>query len=176
MRVTPVRRTVAVAVALVTGQALLCGVIGFVTFGDRGDAVTGARAAGPQFPVPPAGPPSASNPPSSSAPSARLTTRRPAGTTRAASRPPSPAGTRTPPAPPPAPPATAAVPPAPPATVTSPPGLAPLPTPSAEDDETQGPVRVRDRCDVEGAAGRTADGRAVRCVRGRDGDLRWRLE
>ncbi|MEU4222615.1 hypothetical protein, partial [Actinoplanes sp. NPDC026623] len=85
MRVTPVRRTVAVAVALVTAQALLCGVIGVVTFDDRGDATAGARAAGPQMVVPPTAAQSARAPqPAVSASSGRHTIR-PSATTPPAS-------------------------------------------------------------------------------------------
>jgi hypothetical protein len=63
------------------------------------------------------------------------------------------------------------VPPVPP-----PVGLLPSAVPPVEGDEPEAPVRVRSRCDEEGAIGLTADGEVVRCRRGRDGDLRWRLE
>ncbi|MET8150747.1 hypothetical protein ACIBSW_02225 [Actinoplanes sp. NPDC049668] len=176
LRVTPVRRTVAVAVALVTGQALLCGVIGVVTFGEPGDAKTGARAAGPEFRGPPAAAPSASVQTGGPGASVKHSTRRPAAApTRTASRPAPPAET---PGPPAAPPTIIALPPAPPATGTAPTELVPPPAPPAppaQGEETEAPVKVWDRCDEEGADGRTADGRAVRCLRGRHGDLRWRL-
>ncbi|GID94753.1 hypothetical protein ACFQFC_29250 [Amorphoplanes digitatis] len=180
LRVTPVRRTVAIAVALVTGQALLCGVIGVVTFGEPGDTKTGARAAGPEFRGPPAVAPTASVPPAVAGPSAKHSTRRPeAAPTRTASRPPPPAETPGPPARPALPQTAIALPPAPPDTGTPSSALvpppAPPPAPPADGEETQAPVRVWDRCDEEGAAGLTADGRAVRCLRGRHGDLRWRL-
>lgn len=175
MRVTPVRRTVAVAVALVTAQALLCGVIGFVTFDDRGDATAGARAAGPQIFMPPTAAPSVSTaPPAASALSGRRAIRPPAATSNPASRPPSSAVSGPPPpAPPASPPApsTIAIPPAPP-----PEGLAPSSAPPPEDEEIEAPVRLGSRCDKEGAFGRTAEGEIVRCLRGRHGDLRWRLE
>jgi hypothetical protein len=58
VRVTSVRRTVLIAVALVTGQALLCGLIGFLTFGnDEPRSPTPAaepQLAGPPLVVPPA--------------------------------------------------------------------------------------------------------------------------
>jgi hypothetical protein len=71
---------------------------------------------------------------------------------------------------------TVSVPAAPePAPSESSPGRALLPPPSPiPDDGTPAPV-VEERCDDEGATGRTADDKAVRCERDRDGDLRWRL-
>ena len=171
VRVTSVRRTVTVAGALVAGQALLCVVIGFVTFGDPEDEAPSVQAAVPRLVVPPTVPPSRPAAGekfaavSSTTPRPTLTKQRssPAGSTS------SPAGR--------VPPASAA----PEASVTSPPnvGLLPpsssTPEPEPEPDDTPEPAVVHERCDTEGATSRTATGKAVRCERGRDGDLRWRL-
>jgi hypothetical protein len=181
VRVTSVRRTVVVAVALVTGQALLCGIIGFVTFGDRGGAAPPGRAAEPQL----AGPPIVVPPPSvrpSSGPAERPGPRKtrsprterptspagPAAGRNATSRAVSPSRTTTAPVAPP-----------PPAPVTSPTDRALLPPvpPAASAPEEDAPVPVveKERCEDEGATGSTAEGGAVRCERARDGELRWRL-
>jgi len=179
VRVTSVRRTVGIAVALVTGQALLCGVLGVLTFSDKGTSTPGAQAVEPQLAGPPPVVPSAGTPPAG---------RVEAGTARS--------GRIELPTPPPAavavrnsatrttsPSRTASVPPAPvPAPATSSPDSALLPpsppTPeedAAPGDDTPTPVVERERCDDEGAFAQTAEGKVVRCVRGRDGDLRWRL-
>jgi hypothetical protein len=182
VRVTSVRRTVVVAVGLLTGQALLCGVIGFVTFGDRSGAAPRGRAAEPQLagppivasspgvqpssggPVEPAGPrtPRATRtglPVTPPAPAAvRQRTTRPAGPTRSSSAPVLPA----PPAPAPSPTDRALLPPSPPAS-------------SAPQEDAPLPVVEKERCADEGATGSTAEGKAVRCERARDGELRWRL-
>ena len=177
-RTTPVRRTVIVAVSLVTGQALLGAVIGFVTF-DRDDGAPVAPRAADVVAAPPIVVPAPSLPVpsrSSRAPRKRAAaevstsirrtvpppaepteteTERPRTSTapRPATTAPEPAPSSTPP--PPAPPPTALLP----------------PEYDAPPDDT--PV-IRERCDEEGATGRTDDGRAVRCERDRDGDLRWR--
>ncbi|MEU4221277.1 hypothetical protein, partial [Actinoplanes sp. NPDC026623] len=74
-------------------------------------------------------------------------------------------------------PATPAVPPAP-TTIAIPPEPPPPDDlqPPGEGEEIEAPVKIWSRCDKEGALGRTAEGEAVRCLRGRHGDLRWRLE
>lgn len=178
MRVTSVRRTVTVAVALVVGQALLCGIIGFVTFGGKSEVRPAPRAveprlAGPPRVVPPPGVP----PPSSAAPTGKRTPVRATSTHRSLPAPP-PARTRSratsKPSRPPAvtPPSASSAPPAP---AISPP-VALLPTsPAAGDDESPDPPVAGQSCDDEDATGKTAEGKSVRCERDRDGDLRWRL-
>ena len=178
VRVTSVRRTVRIAVALVTGQALLCGIIGFVTFGGKDETPPRVRAAEPQLAGPPLVVPGTSPPPSPSerpersrsATTKQTRTERPTSPTAPASvrstatRSVSPSRTVTPP--PPVPPPTA---------TTSPTDRALLPpsSPVSGDDPL---IPVADEpCDERGATGRTADGKAVRCERDRDGDLRWRL-
>ncbi|GAA2545716.1 hypothetical protein GCM10010435_13500 [Winogradskya consettensis] len=156
-----------VAVMLVVGQALLCGVIGFVTFGGKQEHLSAAprTADAPVVVDPhPTGRP-ASAPPSSGTASRRLSR------------------SRLPPAPPPvvtptsrpssSPPALTpfvATSPAPtsPAATTTPPDLALLPP-----EKDDAPV-VRGICEIEGSTDRTKDGQAVRCTRGHDGRLRWR--
>ena len=178
VRVTSVRRTVGVAVALVTGQALLCGVIGIVTFSDRSTSAPGAQAVEPQFAGPPAVVPSAGTPPAA-APADRPEP----GTTRSGrielpTSPPAPVAARNSATRTISPSRTASPPPAPvpPAPTTSPPDRALIP-PShpAPDDDAPNPAVERERCDDEGAIGRTAGGKVVRCERDRHGDLRWRL-
>ena len=173
LRVTSVRRTVGIAVALVTGQALLCGVIGIVTFGDKSTSAPGAQAVEPQL----AGPPAAV--PSVSAPSAGAPADRPEpGTTRSGrielpTSSTAPVAVRNSATRTIGPSRTASVPPAP---VTSPPDLALVPpSHQAPEEDEPTPVVERERCDDKGAIGRTAEGKVVRCERGRDGELRWRL-
>lgn len=176
---TPVRRTVIVAVALVTGQALLCAIIGFVTFGSPGDAAPSADAAGPRLAGPPivVSPTGAPSPSRSAASKKRSTSRSTAAIRQRSPAPTAPAARRSPTRPA-APPSTGIVPvvPAPPAPSGS--LLPPIdlfPRPSAESDDPEAPAVANARCDDEGATSETADGQAVRCVRGRTGDLRWRL-
>lgn len=177
VRVTSVRRTVGVAVALVTGQALLCGIIGVVTFGGENTPAPGAPAVEPQL----AGPPVVV-PPRSTPPAEPVRHPEPGSTSSGRiERPPAPPASpavrssatrtivpsRTVSAPPPA------------APVTSPPGLgllppSPVPSSSAPKENAPPPVVLWERCDDEGATAETVDGQAVRCTRGRDGDLRWR--
>jgi hypothetical protein len=180
VRVTSVRRTVVVAVALVTGQALLCGIIGFVTFGDNGGAAPRVRAAEPQL----AGPPIVL-PPASLPPIDERTERPRSGKPRAArtERPTSPptsdaarnsvtreiTPSRTassPAAPAPSPPV--------PATTPTDRELVPPAIPPVQEDAPE-PVVEKEPCDEAGATGTTADGKTVRCERDRDGELRWRL-
>ncbi|MGW4944926.1 hypothetical protein ACWEOZ_25430 [Actinoplanes sp. NPDC004185] len=176
VRVTSVRRTVRVAVALVAGQALLCGVIGFVTFGGD-DAKSSGRAAEPQLAGPPIVVPSTNSPPPSDQAgrpvgastkqtrTERPTSPAPVAVRRSTTRSISPSRTATAPA--------APVPP--PAPTTSPTNRALLP-PSAPAPGDDAPIPVADEpCDDEGATDRTAEGKAVRCERDRNGDLRWRL-
>ncbi|RSM69881.1 hypothetical protein DMB66_10150 [Actinoplanes sp. ATCC 53533] len=175
VRVTSVRRTVGIAVALVTGQALLCGVIGIVTFSDRSTSAPAAQAPEPQLAGPPPVVPSAGTPPVD-APAGRPEP----GTTRYGriELPTSPqasvavrnSATRTV-----GPSRTASVSPAP-APATSPSDLALIPpSPAAPEDDAPIPAVERERCDDEGALGETAAGKAVRCERDRRGDLRWRV-
>jgi hypothetical protein len=182
VRVTSVRRTVVVAVALVTGQALLCGIIGFVTFGDQSGATPGGRAAEPQL----AGPPIVVPPPSvrpSSGPVERPGPRKTRSVrTERPTSPPGPAAGRNAPtrAVSPARTTTAPVLPSPPAPVTSSPtdrALVPPapPATSAPHEDAPLPVVEKERCEDEGATGSTVEGRTVRCERARDGELRWRL-
>jgi hypothetical protein len=176
VRVTSVRRTVVVAGALVAGQALLCGIIGFVTFGGGDDKATGARAAEPL-----AGPPVVLPPPSDAPdgePAKRARTADPRSTR--SRRPPAPKARRSS--------ATLAISPSRTLPVPVVPSAPPTPVPStsptdrsllppsvpAPAEDTPAPV-VDEQCDVEGLIGRTADDKAVRCERGPDGDLRWRL-
>jgi hypothetical protein len=182
------RRTVRVAIALAAGQAALCAVIGWVTFGPGLDgsvagkpldSVAGAPAV---IPAPSVGVPPAPLPvPSSPKPAARTTSRtheRPAAekprTTRAAV-----AETRQSPAPAPAPTSTpsaagttsaALLPPSPPRQPDDMTGSA-SPDPTAAAAE----VEVGVECDDEGAPAVTIDDHAVQCVRGDDGVLRWQL-
>jgi hypothetical protein len=185
VRVTSVRRTVVVAVALVTGQALLCGIIGFVTFGDHGGAPPGVRAAEPQLAGPPIVlPPSSA--PTTGAPTARPTsgTPRPVRTERPTS-PPAPTAARdsaprkstrparTTSAPTPAAPEPPPVPAVTPTDQTLlPPAFPASPAPA---DDAPEPVVEKEPCDEAGATGTTVEGKPVRCERARDGELRWRL-
>ena len=177
LRTTSVRRTVIVAVSLVTGQALLGAVIGFVTF-DRGEEArvaprpTDALAAPPiVVPAPSIPVPTGSQRPSRKRAVAEVSTgvRRtpppapvPTGTTEATTSP----RTTAPPRPTTSAPATA-----PPSS--APPSLPSLLPPVYDAPPEDIPV-IRERCDEEGVTGRTDDGRLVRCERDRDGDLRWR--
>ncbi|UQU66120.1 hypothetical protein COUCH_07445 [Couchioplanes caeruleus] len=178
LRATSVRRTVIVAVALVTGQALLGAVIGFMTFDRADEAPAPARAAepavAPPIVVPPASMPApteASRPPRKRAVAdASSGTRGPGRASSASARtvtepPAAPAAPQLRTTVPTPPPSSGPPPPAPPA-----PGLVPSP----DVDEPEDPPVVREPCEDEGATGRTDDGKVVRCERGRDGKLRWR--
>jgi hypothetical protein len=173
VRVTSVRRTVRVAVALVTGQALLCGIIGFVTFGGQGGPAPGAGAAEPQL----AGPPIVLPTASTSRPGERVKRAEP-GAVRSTrvERPTSPrtsaavrgSATRE------ISPSRTVAPSPPPVLSPSPTSRALLPPSPAPEPDTPIPV-VQEPCDDEGATGRTADDEAVLCLRDRAGDLRWTL-
>jgi hypothetical protein len=170
-----VRRTVRVAVALVVGQVLLVGLIGWLTLG-RGGSPAGAvdqMAAPPAIPPPtitsqyvdpPAPPVTSIAPPTS-------VKRATPGHRTAPTHSPSPPRPVPPQPPPPAPSE-----PTPTIVVTPtivPPGLAPVVTPSPS--EAPGPVVVGDRCAPEGAYAHTADGVLVRCVRLWHHRLRWKI-
>jgi hypothetical protein len=177
VRVTSVRRTVRVAVVLVAGQALLCGIIGFVTFGGH-DAAPRPRLTAPQLAAPPIVVPTPSPGPASEL--ARGATPGSVRLTRAGwpTSPPTSAAVRRP---------TRTI--SPSVTVTVPAAPAPPPVPSGTPTDRSllspptsgGPVEdapvpvAGEPCDDEGATGRTADGKAVRCERDRDGGLRWTL-
>jgi hypothetical protein len=178
---------VRVATALVAGQALLCAVIGWVTFGPPPEP--GPRAAAPIEPLltPPVVTPTVSLPapaPASVAPEPASPTRSRSVRTKVSSR--SPEAPRSPASPPAptvgeAPPSLVIAPPQPDETRTptpqpdgTRPGLigtvAPAPT-----ETVQGPVKAGERCAPEGARGVTADDRSLRCVLDDDGDLRWQI-
>lgn len=172
---TSPRRTVRVAVALVAGQAALCAVIGFVTFGP-GPGSTSAGQAGaearapvvmptaniglPAAPLPPVPGKSTAPPPKPQVKPSRVGHAKaepsPKRTTRRAAAPPKPisAPTTTKPA------------------ASKPPdiGVAPTATPG---NEFQLPVKKGDECETEGDRGRTLGGDAVRCAKGEDGALSW---
>ncbi|MEV4707142.1 hypothetical protein [Actinoplanes sp. NPDC049316] len=190
LRATSVRRTVIVAVALVTGQALLGAVIGFMTF-DRDEAGPAASRAAEPAAAPPIVAPAPSTPAATEAsqpPGKRAVADASSGTRRVPASPApafpapafpapassapaeavtrpgtSPSPTRTSSAPAPLPPSSSAAPA---------PGL--LPSPDADQPGAETPV-AREPCEEEGATGRTGDGKTVRCRRDRDGRLRWRL-
>jgi cytoskeletal protein RodZ len=166
-----VRRTVAVATALVASQAVLCAVIGWVTFGGKDAAHSQPRAAepllGPPLVVPPVTVVPVTTPPShhpekadKTATSAPRHTSAPARVSASAE----------------ASPSIEALPaaPSPPATSPTVSGLvrpAATPSPSA----TQPDVEVGATCDPENADGLTTDGVAVRCLRDDDGNLVWQI-
>jgi hypothetical protein len=164
---------VTVATALVASQAVLCAVIGWITFGGTNQpAQSTARAAepvlGPPIVVPPASvapvvPPSAA--------------RRDTPVTGRASSTPKPTSA----------PARTAVPPSLPHHTILPTQIVPRlpaasrdgvglvvgPTPSASG--TQGNVEVGKECAPEDAIGSTADDFAVLCARDRGGNLIWQI-
>jgi hypothetical protein len=178
-----VRRTVRVAVALVVGQALLVGLIGWLTFG-RADGSGGhvdPMAARPATPPPTtagryADPAASRGASAASSPTAKRATHRPQAPATAPGRAP-----LSPPEPDPAPPPPATeapVVPEPAPTIvatptTVPPALVPV-VPSAP-IETPAPVMVGDPCRPEGAYAYTADGLLVRCARTWHHRLRWKI-
>lgn len=182
-----VRRTVRVAAALVAGQVLLGAVIGWVTFGESSPTPQAAgRIEPPAAPLPVVPPetsgpgPAVTVPPEppvrpGASPSRVRSTKRPAG------GPARPARTRTtapapqPPAEEPPPQLVISLPPSPTVLPSGGPGRGRRTPPPAPSPSVQGPVRVGDRCEPEGAAGRTADDRPVLCARGDDGELRWQI-
>jgi hypothetical protein len=165
---------VRVAVALVAGQAALCAVIGWVTFGPS-EAKPDAAGVHPLtkpivFPTAPPLPLRAAPVPPDVSTSKKQESRaaRPSRTptTRATANP---AADR--PQPVIAPAATSREP-----VPTTPPGLAatqpPAPSPS---EVVQSPVVVGRPCRPEGAKGRTSDAVDLRCVKDADGDLVWQI-
>jgi hypothetical protein len=178
-RVTSVRRTVSVAAALVAGQAVLCAVIGWVTFGGSGQAHSIARAEpdlGPALVVPPASVapvmpaapgrkrvPTLSSSPAVSSPTASEEV---------------PVVLAAPPAetPSPAQSPTSAVPPQPPtATSPAPTGNPARATPLPTDSAVVTGVELGDVCELENADGRTKADVLVRCLRDKAGLLVWQL-
>jgi hypothetical protein len=167
-----VRRTVRVAVALVAGQAVLCAVIGWVTFGSGhahrpGPVPTVEPLAAkplvipppvvlppPRPPRSPATPSAAKKDTTSASPSARPSTREPRSTPASVAEPAR--SPRSGPSPPPEGPALAV----------------PSPTP---DDQVQSPVKLLDPCDPVDALGLTVAGLSLRCVKGDDGSLHWQI-
>jgi hypothetical protein len=167
-----VRRTVRVAVALVAGQAVLCAVIGWVTFGSghphRPGPVPSVEplAARPLVIPPPAVLPPPKPPRSSATPSAGKK-----DTTSASSAPRSSTGQSH------SAPASAAETTRSPVRQASPPPEGPAlaqPSPSS-DDEVQSPVKLLDTCEPVDALGLTVAGLSLRCVKGADGSLRWQI-
>ncbi|MEV6596856.1 hypothetical protein AB0M36_08345 [Actinoplanes sp. NPDC051346] len=165
LRGTPVRHTVIVAVGLVTGQALLCAVIGFLTFDGRGDAPSArSRVAAPLLDPPivvmstlPA-PVDSSRVPSRHV-GAQLS--RSARPVRSATPGPSRATTA------PAPPTTTVAAPVP----STAPGSLP---PTVPEDRRPKRPEVGAPCEEEGLTGESGDGRELRCEWDRYGHLRWR--
>jgi hypothetical protein len=159
-----VRRTVRTAVALVVGQALLCALIGWLTFGRSTATAPGRRGSTTVDglalrPVDPSSSTAPRNPPRS-VPAASGSARTVPGATRhLPTAPPTVA-----PAPSSAAPAAPAVPPEPStllASNTTAPVVPPAPPASVE---VQAPVLVGARCRPAGAFGLTVDGTAVRCL------------
>jgi len=181
-----VRRTVRMAVALVLSQALLCGLIGWLTFG-RSPASGPPPATQaiepltlPRLPVIPRPEPRTSTTVPVTTPAPTKATGAP--TTAAARRlPPTetgewPAPSRVPAAPVPA--APAEPPPAPMASTPTAPteSLVPPAPPSASAAPTvQQPVTAGEHCRPEWAFGRTADGTWMRCLRSGPHRLRWKI-
>jgi hypothetical protein len=166
-----VRRTVRVAVALVAGQAVLCAVIGWVTFGSGHTHRTGPvpsvepLAAKPLVIPPPAVVPPPKPPRSSATPSAGKK-----DTTSASSSPRSSTGQ------PHAAPASVAETTRSPGRPSPPPEEPALTQPSpSSDDEVQSPVKLLDACDPVDALGLTVAGLSLRCVKGADGSLHWQI-
>jgi hypothetical protein len=168
-----VRRTVRVAAALVAAQALLCGVIGWVTFGARHPhhptaVPTVEPLAGKPLLIPPPviAPPAPPRPPR---PSASASTRKkvdapPPSSPRPARR------TRSSPPPEPVPEVRSS----PAAQVSPSQQTALLPT-ALPDGVVQSPVKILDGCAPVNAKGLTADGISVTCRQAADGTLRWQI-
>ncbi|MFI7600897.1 hypothetical protein [Actinoplanes sp. NPDC049681] len=172
LRGTSVRRTVIVAVALVTGQALLCAVIGVVTFGDHGRAASPV----PRAAEPVAGPPIVVPAPTMPEPRGSSRAPRRHGKAYASSsarpvRPSSPGPRRSRAAATTAP--AAALPGRPTAKTSSEPPSPISMLPPLPPDETDAAPVVGEPCDDKGAIGITRGGRVVRCDPDRNGDLRW---
>ena len=165
-----------VAVALVAGQAALCAVIGWVTFGPSGsEPEPEPQAAGPTlsdrivFTTPPTIPPPvvAAPPPRASASKAPSSPRASKSTTSPTTRATSKQVTEEP-QPNIAPAEDAPVPPEPDPGVAAtlpPSSIAPVQSPAVEDES----------CDPEGAEGLTSDGVELRCVLDAGGELVWQI-
>jgi hypothetical protein len=163
---TSVRRSVVIATALVVSQALLCAVIGWVTFDHHDRSGSSAEAAGPVL-TPPVVVPSASVRPV--LPSRTLGESRLLRNPTKADEPTIP--TQSPPvslAPPSAAPPSAA-----PSSAGPPLGFQAEPSPS--ESAIQQDAIPGKPCDPAGADGITHTGQAVRCRKGRSGDLIWRI-
>ena len=174
-RVSSVRRTVTIAGALIASQAVLCAVIGWVTFGGHDHSGgSSARAAepnlGPALVVPPVSVAPVLPTPSTHRPS-HLAGAVPTATATStpAWKPPRVRSTI-----PRSPTASPAAPKPPPATAPAKGSVVVLPTPSAT--EVQGNVVIGEKCSPEGADGVTAADVAVRCVADKDGDLIWQID
>jgi hypothetical protein len=178
------RRTVRTAVALLVSQALLCGLIGWLTFGrsPASEPRPGVQAVDPL--VPPVATTASTPARESIGPAATATPA--AASTAAARRLPPPRRTGTWPAPgrlPAEPPATAAPAEPPPAPLVSTPtptasggGLLPPAPPSPSSAPlVQQPVTVGDHCHPEWSFGRTAAGTLVRCLRSGPHRQRWKI-
>jgi hypothetical protein len=166
VRVASVRRTVLVAGALLAGQALLCAVIGVVTFGERGGEPADVRVAGPRFAPPPVAPSAPGPSPTRSAAAKQRGAVR-SSMSRPVSPPAGPPSRSSSPAPREAGPV-ASQPPA----VTTPPEVIGLPPPPSAG--APAPPVVNEPCDTEGLIGMTVTGQVVRCAHGLGGMLRWR--
>ena len=169
-RATSVRRTVTVATVLVLSQAVLCAVIGWVTFGGKEPAHSQPRAdgalLGPAIVVPPASVPPVvtPGPTHQSAKPVKERSSTPKPTAARVRLSPSAAPRRTP--------GEIMVAPSPPAaTISAGSDLVSQPSASAP----QSDVEVGKPCDPEGADGVTADDVAVRCLRDDSGDLVWQI-
>jgi hypothetical protein len=177
-----------VATALLVGQALLCALIGWLTFGATRDSagrapapvdpLAGAPVVIPRPNVPPPEPPPV--PPPTSAPATAKATATSIEPSKSSSSRPAPSRSTPPPRPPGAallvPPRLASTRAATPTPPTDPgktidPRVAP-PTPAPA---VQEPVVAGEPCDPAGALGRTADGVLLVCFRDSDGTLRWRV-
>jgi hypothetical protein len=179
------RRTVRVAAALIAGQAALCAVIGYLTLGGphlhKGSSAPAAPdplAGAPLVVPPPQIPPPSSDaapkqpPDSTSRSSVAASAGRPSRSAapeqqRILAAEPSPPSATSPAAA--SPPAIASVPPSAPSPSVGDQFASPNPT----NTDIQRDVEVGDSCSPLGADGLTADGTAVRCLRGADGQLRW---
>jgi hypothetical protein len=170
---------VRLAGALVAGQALLCAVIGWLTFGPPDAAEETAAPVQPVAAPPPLVIPSITVAlPPTPPPSTRATTEEPpnppprARSSRSPRQPvaPKPAGRQVDTGEPGTP---VVAPPVEPAPAPSP-DVNATPTPS-ESAEVQGPVVAGEPCEPEGAPGVTDDEVALRCVRADDGQLRWEI-
>lgn len=170
------------ATALIAGQAVLCAVIGWVTFGGADQARSTTRAAGPDFGPALVVPPAGVTPVLTSAPGRPHSQPAVAGS-RASAVPPSPpapdaaGGTVTPSrtsAPVRTSTSSAARPPAPVPTASPTDGNLVL-TPSPSGSGVQTGVVIGEKCGPEKADGLTVLSVAVRCLPEQRGDLVWQV-